>query len=837
MKTRIRRFPSDSKITKSNRLFTPWPWRHMFCSLFFAAAAIAVFGAIGSSPAIGQGRSLNQSAKAKKIAPWVVEHTANGQQAEFFVMLADQANLGAAATMRTKAEKGRYVYNTLRNTSQTTQGPILRWITQRGLGHRSFYIVNAILVKGTREIAEALAARPDVARVEGNSHVHIDRRQPVFAVEAPSRHGIRETIEPGINYTHAPQVWELGFSGQGIVVGSADTGVRWTHNALKPHYRGWNGTTADHDYNWHDAIHDSMDELCGNDSPFPCDGNGHGSHTTGIAVGDDGAGNQIGMAPGAKWIACRMLNEVGHGTDANIMECMEFFLAPYPVGGDPSQGDPTKAPDITNNSWGCSPSPSDDCRNAALQAAVEAQRAAGIMMVTIAGNEGSGCSSLRYPGVYEAAYTVGALLTGTDEITCFSSRGPGDGIKPDITAPGASNRSAWNTSDDAYVFSTGTSMAAPHVAGAMALLWSAHPELQNEINPSRAVLNNTAVHIASTQCGEAGPPNNVYGWGRVDILAAVTGITPTPTPTAIPCGRPAWQERAPMPYSAAGSFAASDGTSVYSGGGLGDIVQNDLVRYDPDPDSWTLLAPSLEHYFAAPAVYFNGKIYNFGGYNETFQATDTTRIYDIGTNTWTTGAPMPAALGGMAAALWKGIVYVAGGSSDLGGSVVNTLYAYNTVADSWATLEPMPQGSWISAYGAINGKVYVAGGSDGHTQLSRLYIYNVASNTWTPGADMPLAEEAGGGAVLHNQLYVFGGLPTFITTQIYSPGSNTWSFGPNMNVYRFRSYGTAVGNHGIVAIGGQDSGGCALDATEELTTTPCGPRPTPTPRPHPTPRH
>ena len=230
------------------------------------------------------------------------------------------------------------------------------------------------------------------------------------------------------------------------MVASADTGVRWTHNALKPHYRGWDGVNADHDYNWHDAIHDSVGELCGNDSPFPCDGNGHGSHTTGTAIGDDGAGNQIGMAPGAKWIACRMLNEEGFGTDANAIECMEFFLAPYPVGGDPSQGDPTKAPDITNNSWGCFPS--EDCLDDALQAAVEAQRAAGIMMVVAAHNQGPDCSTVATPGIYEASYTVGALVTGTDNIASFSSRGPvtvdgSNRIKPDITAPGASIRSAF----------------------------------------------------------------------------------------------------------------------------------------------------------------------------------------------------------------------------------------------------------------------------------------------------------------------------------------------------------------------------------------------------------
>jgi serine protease AprX len=844
MKTKTRTLPGDSKTTKSNRLFTLLPWRRISCSLFFAAAAIAVFTAIGSSRAIGQsGPPSPRGARVEKIAPWVLEHTANGQKAEFIVVLADQANLKAAATKRTKTEKGRYVYNALRNKSQTTQGPILRWLREHRLEHRSFYIVNAILVKGTREIAETLAARPDVARVEGNPRIKNSLPQFGSVTEAPLQPGVPQMIEPGISYTHAPQVWELGFTGQGIVVASADTGVRWTHNALKSHYRGWDGVNADHDYNWHDAIHDSGGQLCGNDSPFPCDGNSHGSHTTGTAIGDDGAGNQIGMAPGAKWIACRMLNEEGNGTDANALECMEFFLAPYPVGGDPNQGDPTKAPDITNNSWGCFPA--EECGDA-LQVAVEAQRAAGIMMVVAAGNEGPGCSSLRTPGIYEASYTVGALSTGTDDIAPFSSRGPvtsdGSGrIKPDITAPGAGIRSATNASDNSYAAFWGTSMATPHIAGAMALLWSAHPELQNEINPSRAVLNNAAVHIASTQCGDAGPPNNVYGWGRVDILAAVTGITPTPTPapTPTPCGRPAWLQRAAMPYSVAGNFAASDGTFVYSGGGAGDgfILHNDLVRYDPVADSWTSLTPSPDYYFAGPAVHFNGKIYIIGGYDETFQPTNTTRIYDIATHTWTTGAQMPAALGAMAIGLWNGIVYVAGGSPDIGASVVNTLYAYNIAADTWTTLAPMPQGSCVTGFGVINGKFYVAGGSDGHTQLNTLYIYDIASNTWTSGANVPVATEAAGSAVLHNKLYLFGGASPFITTQIYNPGSNTWDpAGPNMSVYRWRFYGTAIGNHSIMALGGQNAGGAALNATEELTTSPCGPRPHPTPRPHPSPR-
>ena len=161
------------------------------CGLFFVfvlfiAATIAVVGGIGSSRATGQhveppsqGYGVpRDNVFHLKIAPWVIEHTANGQQAEFFVVLADQADLRPAATLATKAEKGRYVYDALRKKSQETQGPILRWLRERAIEHRSFYIVNAILVKGSREIAEALAARPDVARVEGNPRIRNALPQP-----------------------------------------------------------------------------------------------------------------------------------------------------------------------------------------------------------------------------------------------------------------------------------------------------------------------------------------------------------------------------------------------------------------------------------------------------------------------------------------------------------------------------------------------------------------------------------------------------------------------------------------------------------------------------------
>ena len=501
------------------------PLPRILCILLFAAAVAAGLGAVASSRAVSQPARPGESAALRKIAPWVTQHTVGGRQAEFMIILADQAELRGAAALRTKQEKGRFVRDALWNKSQATQGPILRWLDEHKLEHRSFYIVNAIWVKGRFEDAMALALRKDVARVEGNPQVRgLPDSAP--AVPAPSQPAIPQTVEPGIAYTHAPDVWAEGFFGQGIVLAGADTGFRWTHNAIKPHYRGWNGVTVNHDYNWHDSIHDSVGNPCGNDTPQPCDDFFHGTHTLGTAIGDDGAGNQIGMAPQAQCIGCRNMDQ-GNGTPARYLECFEFFLAPYPVGGNSGQGDPSKAPDITSNSWACPTS--EGCSSGTLQAGVEAQRAAGIEMVCAAENSGPSCSTvIDPPAIYDASYTIGALNTGTDTIASFSSRGPvtSDGsmrLKPDLCAPGTNTRSAYYISDSAYTFASGTSMATPHVAGAVALLWSAHPELRNNPDATEPVLNNSAVHILSNSCDSGSPttPNNTFGNGRIDILAAV----------------------------------------------------------------------------------------------------------------------------------------------------------------------------------------------------------------------------------------------------------------------------------------------------------------------------
>jgi subtilisin family serine protease len=501
----------------------PTALRRVLSIILFCLAALAAIFAIAPSGAVNPPHS-DQALAVSKIAPWVIDHTADGKQAEFLVVLADQADFGAAYSLTTKLEKGRYVRDVLWNKAQATQGPIIGLLRQRGVEYRSFYIVNMLWLKGDFGLALELAARPDVARVEGNPVIH-NVENPLPVTRITSQPDVPNTVEPGVNYVNAPAVWALGYTGQGAVVGAADTGQRWTHNALKPHYRGWNGVVGSHDYNWHDSIHPpATGGSCGTDSPQPCDDNGHGTHTIGTAVGDDGSGNQIGVAPGAKWIGCRNMDQ-GNGTPARYTECMEFFLAPYPVGGTPQQGNPALAPDVTTNSWVC-PS-SEGCAASTLQQAVEGQLAAGINMVCGAGNDGSGCSTVFYPpAIYGASYTVGALNTGTDTLASFSSRGPvtidsSNRIKPNITTPGTNTRSSYNTSDSAYANLSGTSMATPHAAGVTALLISARSYLRQNPISQRTVLNNSAVHINSSLCSSNGTyPNNLFGYGRANALTA-----------------------------------------------------------------------------------------------------------------------------------------------------------------------------------------------------------------------------------------------------------------------------------------------------------------------------
>jgi serine protease AprX len=476
------------------------------CLTFIALIGL-LFGNLGTTPVAPDWQS--------KVDGRVLVSAAGGET-EFLVFLADQADLSGAAGLQTRLEKGTYVYQKLTEMAARTQPPILSALEARKATYRSYWIANLVWVRGDQSLVQTLAQRTDVAHIYANPSVHLDD-----PVEQAARPEAAAAVEWNIAKVNAPQVWAAGYTGQDVVIAGQDTGYDWQHPALKGKYRGWNGATADHNYNWHDAIH-SGGGSCGANSPQPCDDYGHGTHTMGTMVGDDGLGNQVGMAPGAKWIGCRNMNQ-GAGTPATYTECFQWFLAP--TDQNELNPRPDLAPDVISNSWGCPPS--EGCNPASLQTIISNVRTAGILVVASAGNAGPNCSTVQDPpAIYDASFTVGAT-DSSETIAPFSSRGPVtiDGSnrpKPDISAPGAGIRSSLR--GGGYGSMSGTSMAAPHVAGLAALLMSAQPALKGQVSQLEDLIEHSAVpRTASQTCGGvpgSNIPNNVYGWGRIDALAA-----------------------------------------------------------------------------------------------------------------------------------------------------------------------------------------------------------------------------------------------------------------------------------------------------------------------------
>ncbi len=471
-----------------------------------------------------------------KIDKYVQDQFKSKQQSHHsvFIIMKDQADLSAADSLSSREEKGRYVYDTLRNTALTSQAPLVDFLQSKKVNFRQFYIENMIVVENpSAELIKALSTRPDVARIMGNPSVKL--KLPKIQDTLSLRSGEKTGPEQNLVRIGATKVWEnYHVRGEGIVVAGQDTGVQWNHPALIHQYRGFspNGT-VNHNYNWHDAIHGRIDDSiatssCGYNSQAPCDDVGHGTHTMGTIVGDDGKGNQIGVAPKAQWMACKNMDN-GVGTPASYIECFEFFLAPYPLKGNAlKDGDPTKAPHIINNSWGCTPD--EGCKGDEILPSLQAMKKAGILVVASAGNEGPGCASIDAPPAWHSGLTlaVGAFNHRNDNIASFSSRGPSlldGGTGPNITAPGVSIRSSVPGSRYESAMWSGTSMAGPHAVGAAALLWSFNKNLIGNIDQTISIFEKSAEPKTTREnCGGipgSHIPNNTYGSGLLNVEKAI----------------------------------------------------------------------------------------------------------------------------------------------------------------------------------------------------------------------------------------------------------------------------------------------------------------------------
>ncbi len=475
-----------------------------------------------------------------KIDPLLWSYAQNPDTAlEFLVIMQEQADVRAANEMHRKEDKGQYVFETLSALAESSQRKIRDLLHQENVPQQSFWIINGLWVKASKGMIEQIAKMPEVGRLEINPVWHMQEPLPEIADDAPVDR--MTPISWGLTKINADDVWAMGYTGQGIVVGGQDTGYEWKHPAIKNKYRGWDGTTADHNYNWHDAIHALIGagaNSCGLNLDHPCDDHYHGTHTMGTMVGGPNSDSIIGVAPDATWIGCRNMEE-GDGMPSTYIECFQWFVAPTNL-SDQSP-DASKAPHVINNSWGCPGSEGCNASNyATMDAVVNNVRTAGIFIVVSAGNDGSACSTVNSPAaMYDAVYSVGATTNSSNDLIAgFSSRGPVTVYtpikKPDISAPGVGIMSCIGHDNDvstySYTLLQGTSMAGPHIVGVVALILSARPDLIGNVDAVENVINNTAVpRFATTFCGgDDGTtrPNNVYGWGRADVLAAVNTALP-----------------------------------------------------------------------------------------------------------------------------------------------------------------------------------------------------------------------------------------------------------------------------------------------------------------------
>lgn len=453
------------------------------------------------------------------------------------VLFKEQADLSGADQIADRTERVKFVYERLTEVAKKYENALPSIRGLKDVTAQQFYIVNMMAVFNVNKAdLQKLAERGDIDKIIYNPEF---KALPPILKDKLGLRGLNlPAVGENISSIGADRVWkDFATKGEGIVVAGQDTGVQWDHPALKNQYRGFDGQNVDHTYNWHDAIkkpvkgsgrNNNAKNKCGYNLKAPCDDNAHGTHTMGTVVGSDGNAHQIGVAPGAQWIACRNM-DAGLGRPSTYIDCFEYFLAPYPHNGNPlTDGAPEKAPHVINNSWGC---PAEEgCHDAEILPVLKVLKAAGIFVVASAGNEGPGCSTIAAPPAMHSDTTlsVGAHDHRNGKIASFSSRGPSKydgGVGPDISAPGVKIESAVPGGGYSGSMWSGTSMAGPHVVGQVALMWSANPKLIGKFDATTELIEVSATPTKSTQnCGGvagANIPNNVFGYGRINAYEAV----------------------------------------------------------------------------------------------------------------------------------------------------------------------------------------------------------------------------------------------------------------------------------------------------------------------------
>jgi len=475
--------------------------------ILIALAAMALPLTALASPSAPPGQAGRVDAALEHIL-------AQGQTSDLVVEFAEQADLSDAPGLGW-ANRGDRVFKALQAVTKRSQAAATAYLKRQGVAHQTFLIGNQLYVYGgNQQIARHLASLPGVARVRAPITIYLD---PIIS-EAPI---IQATTAWGITDTKADQFWStFSVQGDGILVSNIDTGVQWDHSALVNAYKCQSNPSSS--VCWRDPAN-----VCGGN---PCDNNGHGTHTMGTMVADDNPSLTYiaGMAPNSQWIACKGC-ESSSCSESSLNACADWVLAPG--------GSSANRPHVVNNSWG------GGGGSTWYLSKVQAWRAAGIFPAFSAGNSGSSCSTLGSPGDYQESF-ASAAHSSSRTIASFSSRGPSafghtPYTKPNISAPGVSVCSTIPTNSWSCGYS-GTSMASPHTAGAVALLWSCNSSLIGQIDQTFQALQNNTDTAPAGNCGAPpdGQGNYTYGYGFLNILKVgqswCGGTPPTPTPTTPP---------------------------------------------------------------------------------------------------------------------------------------------------------------------------------------------------------------------------------------------------------------------------------------------------------------
>ncbi len=745
----------------------------------------------------------NDSSKIEGLL--VDRFTADGS-ADFIVRFTDQADLSPAYTMDWKA-RGEFVYNTLVQTANSSQSAAKGILDLQGLKYQTFFSGNELYVwTGTLAVANELAALPEVGYIRATRNYNLDP----YTVSTPfeniswagdllAKNAIttvgatpNATMDWGLTDSKADQFWAAYGKGLGTVVANIDTGVQWNHPALDQSFKC--GTNPSDPACWSDP-----ENWCGGSA---CDNNGHGTHTMGTMVGDDDPSLTyiVGMAPDAQWIACK-----GCGTsscsDFALNSCADWIVAP--------NGDPANRPDVVNNSWG------GGGGDTWYLTKVNAWRAAGIFPAFSAGNNYT-CSSLGSPGDYQESFGSAAHASSRT-IADFSSKGPSPFghdpyTKPNLSAPGVNICSSvpgngWNCG---Y---SGTSMASPHTAGAVALLWACNPSLVGQVDATFQLLQNNTDTAPAGSCGAPpdGQGNYTYGYGYLDVLSA--GL--------MTCGA--------ADFGSMDGYVLDNNNAPVEGATVSAVpgIQDNQVQAITDPTGYyTMTIPVGTYNVTASKVNYEPMTVNGVQVLSGLVTHQDFSLFYLGS--WTQLA------NGVGCPDWTrfdmeyfagtGLAYILGGRT--GNTTLGTIYSYNTATNTCVnTGKTMPVPISNFTIGLLNNGtadvLCTFGGRDGAGGYSTaVQCYDPIANTVANVGTLPgnLGQFIPGGvAVVDNTAYVFSGFRNttapYHTTQnwAWDPVANTWTQKADIGIGRGYIV-TAVVDGKIYAFGGDVFDGTNLVA-------------------------